>query len=41
MGKGGQVNTRMLKKFSFLRRKAEPIQKLRDRVIRMQEREER
>lgn len=41
MGKGGKISNRMLKKFKFLRRKAEPIQKLRDRVVRMQEREER
>lgn len=41
MGKGGKISNRMLKKFRFLRRKAEPIQKLRDKVINIQERDER
>lgn len=41
MGNGGKISTRMLKKFRFLRRKAEPILKLKDRIVRMQEMEER
>lgn len=40
MGKGGKVSTRMLRKFRLLRRKAKPIQKLREQVIELNEKEE-
>ena len=41
MGKGGQISTRMLQKFRFLKRKASPIQKLREKIIEMKDKEER
>ena len=40
MGKGGKVNTRALRKFKHLRRKAVPVQKLRQKVIEMNEKDE-